>query len=374
MPPHSPCRNGPVLNSMAAETSIAVHASSSGLNDRRQQNHNGITLVDETKEERRQWIAKLKDQVFSWQFSVFEFGGLTRGHPLITMTVTLLEVYDLLDGWKVDRQTVENFLLQVESEYRPNSYHNSIHATDVTQTSAIIMQSFAKQVNDIPKMDIFCIIMASAVHDLGHLGVNNDFLINSKHPRATTYNDKSVNENYHISRAFDIARNSRGCNIFEHFTFEEQKKCRKLMIDMVMATDMAIHFDLLKNFNSQLEAKPDMNEWQERNLLYQMIVHLADIANPARPFHLARGWAERVIQEFCEQGEKEAAAGLAVSPFCNRATMNMPRAQLNFIEIFLKPTLLSFEKSAPEFVSMALQFLEKTIAEWKALEAAGFKM
>lgn len=76
---------------------------------------------------------------------------------------------------------------------------------------------------------------------------------------------------------------------------------RKLMIDMVLATDMAIHFDLLKNFNTQIEAKPDLNEWQDRSLLYMMLVHLADIANPSRPFPLARGWAERVIQEFCEQ-------------------------------------------------------------------------
>ncbi len=36
------------------------------------------------------------------------------------------------------------------------------------------------------------------------------------------------------------------------------------------------------------------------------------------------------------QGDKEQQAGLAVSPFCNRATMNMPRAQLNFIDIFVK--------------------------------------
>lgn len=126
----------------------------------------------------------------------------------------------------VNRKTVENFLLRVESEYKPNSYHNNIHATDVTQTAAIIMQSFAKQVHDIPKMDVFCIIMASAVHDLGHLGVNNDFLINSKHPRATTYNDKSVNENYHISRAFELARTTAGCDIFEKFTFDEQKRVR----------------------------------------------------------------------------------------------------------------------------------------------------
>ncbi len=126
----------------------------------------------------------------------------------------------------VNRKTVENFLLHVESEYRPNAYHNNIHAADVTQTSAIIMESFSKHVGAVSKMDTFCIIMASAVHDLGHLGVNNDFLINSRHPRATTYNDKSVNESYHISRAFEIARTCRGCDIFEQFSFDEQKKVR----------------------------------------------------------------------------------------------------------------------------------------------------
>lgn len=78
-------------------------------------------------------------------------------------------------------------------------------------------------------------------------------------------------------------------------------QCRQLMIDVVLATDMAIHFELLKNFNLHMEATPDVSQWQDRSLLYRMIVHLADIANPSRPFSLARGWAERVIQEFCEQ-------------------------------------------------------------------------
>lgn len=198
-------------------------------------------------------------QIFSWHFNIFEFAQLTQGNPLITMTLTLLETHELLvsfttthpactcqpashqenikyglgtdngcftaqDGWKVNRKTVENFLRRVEGEYCPNAYHNNIHGADVTQTAAIILQSFAKQVNEVPQNEKFCIIMASAVHDLGHLGVNNDFLINSRHPRATTYNDKSVNENYHISRAFEIARTYPDCDIFELFTHDEQKK------------------------------------------------------------------------------------------------------------------------------------------------------
>ena len=73
------------------------------------------------------------------------------------------------------------------------------------------------------------------------------------------------------------------------------------MIDTVFATDMAIHCDLLKSFNEKIDLEPDVNKWEDRNLLYMMVVHLADIGNPSRPFHLARAWAERVIQEFCEQ-------------------------------------------------------------------------
>lgn len=323
----------------------------------------------------------IHDKLFSWTFSSFELNDWTKGCPLITVTIALLEVYDLLDNWRVEgrkmvqRKTVENFLQRVEGEYNPNPYHNSIHAADVTQTTAIILQSLQRQqLLEISKVETFCVIMASAVHDLGHLGVNNDFLINSKHERATTYNDKSVNESYHISQAFQLARTCDGCDIFEFFTFAEQKQCRKLMIDAVMATDMAIHFDLLTNFNAQLHAEPNLNAWKNRNLLFQMVVHIADIANPSRPFPLARGWAERVIQEFCDQGDQEKEKGLPISPFCVRENMNMPKAQLGFIDVFVKPTLLAFRPASPQFADMALQFLELTIEEWKKLETAGFKM
>lgn len=327
-----------------------------------------------TAQDRRRWGEEIKDKIYSWDFDVFALDKATCGNPLITMTIALLESFDLLEGWRVDRKTMEAFLHIVEREYVPNSYHNNIHAADVTQTAAIILKSLALHLDDIPKIDAFCIIIGAAVHDLGHLGVNNDFLINSKHPRATTYNDKSVNENYHISRAFEVVRTTPGCDIFEHLTFDEQKKCRKLIVDAVLATDMVVHFDLVKNFNDKVAAESDINAWGDRTLLYQMLIHLADIGNPSRPFPLARAWAERVIQEFCEQGDKEAAFGLTVSPFCNRENINMPKAQQGFINVFLKPTLTAFHQVVPEFAGTALEYLDKTLAEWGDLEKSGFKV
>jgi hypothetical protein len=40
---------------------------------------------------------------------------------------------------------------------------------------------------------------------------------------------------------------------------------------------------------------------KDRPLLLNMLVHLSDLANPARPFRFAAAWAERVVTEFLMQ-------------------------------------------------------------------------
>ena len=84
------------------------------------------------------------------------------------------------------------------------------------------------------------------------------------------------------------------------------------------------------------QASPEPRLWgdKERALVLQMLVHLADLANPARPFFLASAWAERVVTEFLKQGDKEAARGLGVSPFCDRQKVCMPAAQQGFVKMF----------------------------------------
>lgn len=76
------------------------------------------------------------------------------------------------------------------------------------------------------------------------------------------------------------------------------------MLDMVLSTDMDVHFALLKRYEDALKAEPDVRKWTSldaRSLVFQMLVHLADLANPSRPWPLALKWAEQVVTEFLSQ-------------------------------------------------------------------------
>lgn len=229
----------------------------------------------------------------------------------------------------------------------------------------------------LAKLERFAIILASAVHDLGHPGVNNAFLVRSRDKHALTYNDRSVNENMHASLAFTLAAEEPGLNLFARFSPAEYEQVRKLVLDMVLSTDMDVHFKLLKAFEDELASAPDVATWaslEQRSLLFQMLVHLADLANPSRPWHLALTWAEWVVTEFLQQGRREASCGLAVSDMCNEAKVCMPAAQLFFIERFMLPTLEAFRPAAPAFYRLALPWLGDTRAKWEAFKAGGVKL
>lgn len=59
------------------------------------------------------------------------------------------------------------------------------------------------------------------------------------------YNDVSVNENMHLATAFKILRRP-GNDLWEHLTPDQYRFLRRTVIQIVLATDMAGHSDLLQ--------------------------------------------------------------------------------------------------------------------------------
>ena len=67
------------------------------------------------------------------------------------------------------------------------------------------------------------------------------------------------------------------------------------------------------------------------------LVHAADIGNPTKPFEIAKKWAENVVMEFFDQGDKERAQGFEISMLCDRYTTNFAKSQIGFLNFVIHP-------------------------------------
>jgi hypothetical protein len=174
-------------------------------------------------------------------------------------------------------------------------------------------------------IEIFSLIIASAVHDLDHPGINNNFLVQVQHPMAIMYNDLAVLESHHVARAFEISK-MQGMNIFENMTSDQFKQARKMIISIVLATDLAQHFQFISKFKGKttsgslkLEDDPD------RHLVMEMAVKCGDLGNPVKTFEQAKRWTNLVMEEFFRQGDREKSLGLPVSKFMDRNDTNISK-------------------------------------------------
>ena len=113
-------------------------------------------------------------------------------------------------------------------------YHNALHGADVTQTLHYFIQSGGVGSYLTQEM-LFTCIVAALIHDCGHPGVNNAFLVKTDDPLAITYNDKSPLENMHCATAFGIMQDRRS-NILGGIPRSSHDTVREAIISMVRET------------------------------------------------------------------------------------------------------------------------------------------
>jgi cAMP-specific phosphodiesterase 4 len=69
-----------------------------------------------------------------------------------------------------------------------------------------------------------------------------------------------------------------------------------------MATDMAVHFDLIDETKKRAhEGGINFEDPKDQAFLGKILLHSADLSNPVRPFHVTREWARRISLEFNDQ-------------------------------------------------------------------------
>jgi len=325
----------------------------------------------EGSEENEQWVQ-------TWDFDILAFSeiGLLRfvKHMFLSSQFGLAPHF-------AKHGVFQNFMTEVHAGYKDVPYHCYAHACDVLHTVYRFM-CLSRSGQWMSKMDQYGLLIAAYCHDLGHFGKSNAFLVETDDPLAIRYNDRSPLENMHAAKLFKICQQPK-TNIFGNSTKEDAKECRKVCVATILDTDNAKHFSMVKDMThiyemtehicaKQALAEDDALEPQYKSdvlnanklPLLGMLLHLADVSNPLKPFQICHAWAWRVLDEYFAQGDEEKELGLPVGMLNDRNKISRPGSQHGFINFLVAPLLLSATNLFPVFSDLHVQMCAN-LREWR---------
>ena len=251
-------------------------------------------------------------------FDIFDFNEkVGRENTLELMGRYIYDYFDLSEI--INKTKYNNWCRKISEGYnRNNFYHTDLHAADIAQTSFIYFKEGAiNEKIQLNKLSLCALFLSCICHDYKHPGLI-----------AIKYNDISILENMHISETFKLIHSDPDCNIFQGFEKEKYKKIRKQMISCVLGTDMSNHKQSLEFLNKclNLNEKKEISD-EDKEKYMNLIVHSADISNPTKSFVVYYKWAELVVQEFYQQGDKEKELG-----FFLMENLNNNRERIKLLE------------------------------------------
>ncbi|XP_040277249.1 cAMP-specific 3',5'-cyclic phosphodiesterase 4D isoform X5 [Bufo bufo] len=295
------------------------------------------------KSENEDSLAKELDDVNKWGLNIFKVAEYSGNRPLTVVIHTIFQERDLLKTFKIPVDTLVTYLMTLEDHYHADvAYHNNIHAADVAQSTHVLLSTPALEAV-FTDLEILAAIFASAIHDVDHPGVSNQFLINTNSELALMYNDSSVLENHHLAVGFKLLQ-EENCDIFQNLTKKQRQSLRKMVIDIVLATDMSKHMNLLADLKTMVETKKVtssgvllLDNYSDRIQVLQNMVHCADLSNPTKPLQLYRHWTDRIMEEFFRQGDRERERGMEISPMCDKHNASVEKSQVGFIDYIVHP-------------------------------------
>ncbi|KAI9724902.1 MAG: hypothetical protein M1812_000178 [Candelaria pacifica] len=310
-------------------------------------------------QERRNLVAKA---VGTWEFSAHDFSDDELLHAALVILQHALQMPEL-EKWRLTTDNLINFLLACRTAY--NSfvlYHNFRHVVDVLQAVFYfllqigILPPYSEHSNNttprtrssqiallLGPFEALTLLVSAIGHDVGHPGVNNAFLVALNAPLAQLYNDRSVLESFHCAAYSQILK--------RYWPAAFQADMRTLLIKTILATDMGLHFDYMRdlgNLQEKLHHNSDSTDgWNAKSLgeyttlTCGLLIKCADICNVARKYDVAAQWATKLTDEFASQGSMEKDLGMPSvlfgGPPVRDSIIKMGESQIGFMNIFALP-------------------------------------
>mmetsp|Transcript_57771 Transcript_57771/g.102534 ORF Transcript_57771/g.102534 Transcript_57771/m.102534 type:complete len:568 (+) Transcript_57771:80-1783(+) len=350
-------------------------------------------------------VAELRN-ARSLEFDSLKFSALPsiNSHPLCPLAAHMVTskglVWALSESGRVSddiifRGQFFRFFDLIDGMYKQVPYHGVAHAADVLNTIGwlFVSEFFIQRMS---ALDRVVGLAAAAGHDAAHPGVSNSFLQKSYSELALRYNDQSILENMHASVCFETMKKHKSGDWLSLLPQKYQEAddqesppmdlryyCRKLMIDMILATDMAHHAQSVRELAGlagELQAENLMNggsentamklEGLDRKLfMMKTAMHAADISNPCKARAHMLQWTDRVNQEFWQQGDQERKLGQSISPLCDRepGMEAIAKNQIGFYNFVIRPLYTPLAEIIPE-ARAAIKNLDDNEEFWREID------
>ena len=292
--------------------------------------------------------AALGRRLFEWDWDALAAEEASSGHALYLVSRAVVEELGLTQPLGIREPELWKYLAHVEAAMPDNPYHNRAHVADVVHSLAYILtEGGLIDRMELTPLEIFAAIFAAAVHDFCHTGVTNDFLVRTDDPLAVLFADSSVNERLHVAKAFQLLLADEACGVcgaglrfHEDWAVETYVEFRKLVLKLVLATDMAEHYALVSEVKTKLHPGPaalDPADERDKVLMLQLALKSADISHQTKTWTIAQGFTDHFVEECFAQGDLEEQYGMKVSPLNDRCTLNVGQSQVGFIDALVTP-------------------------------------
>lgn len=223
----------------------------------------------------------------------------------------------------------------------------AIHSADVVQNMLIFLSS-ELLTSILTPLDLLAGLIGAFIHDYMHIGQTNAYLIATQHELSLQFNDQSILENQSLMEVFRLLKSREDCNFLETLSSSDQQTFRQSVVSMVLHTDMRAHITQVNTFEQTVMKHRNSGTWfstpNDRKLLLDFALHVADLGNPAKPLPIGLQWSSLIMNEYYHQGDMEREAGLTISPMMDRNRPTVDMQQFAFINVVVLPLFTQFRE------------------------------
>ncbi|XP_054283445.1 cAMP and cAMP-inhibited cGMP 3',5'-cyclic phosphodiesterase 10A-like [Macrosteles quadrilineatus] len=278
--------------------------------------------------------------------------------------ITISMFHEVLGDSFMLQNNVPKFILTVQKCYRPNPYHNFLHAFVVTHTMANIISRYHFNFNGLERKGL---MVAALCHDLDHRGYTNNFVQLTKHYLSSLYASSPL-ENHHFTVAKMIIQK---CAMFSYLKPEIYDTLLTSIYKYIIATDLSLYFQCRMELMRIADEKAfTFKDPSHRQLVMSLIMTLCDLSGQTKPMPISRKITEDVYEEFFQQGDMEKKMGYVPIPTMDRDKKDMLfENQVQFLSFAVIPCIETISRIF-NMLSPMLEDTKGLLHQWKKLVQA----